>query len=238
MRKLVMAALFAFVFGSLMFGVAAQAAPSFTTLTLPALNMNISTWSDGSTYNSVFPGLRTWNGVPFKLEVEENTGNNVFYNGTLTIPVNVYGATNAYTLINSYCGEYGTVIGKVEFNGSDGAYYSADLEEGRNVRDHFAGGYNNIIDGTNAVAAFDNGNGRARLDMQIYWLPADFSDETLTNIVFTAYDKGRSGIPFIAAATVEVNPVPVPPSVLLLGSGLVGLGALSRRKLRFRELFK
>ncbi|SEM76380.1 hypothetical protein SAMN04489760_1447 [Syntrophus gentianae] len=222
MRKFGRIIILALFLGSLVLGATAHAATSYTTLTLPTLNTDISTWSDGSTYDAVFPGNHTWNGVPFSLVVDEDD-NNVFYGATLTIPVNVYGATSAYTMINSYCGVYGVTIGKIEFYGSDGAYCYADLVEGINVRDHFAGAWNNIIDGVNAMAAFDNGNGRARLDMQIYSLTADFSDETLTDIVFTSYMKGREGQPFIAAATVAANAVPIPPAVLLFGSGLIGL---------------
>ncbi|OPY86218.1 MAG: hypothetical protein A4E72_01723 [Syntrophus sp. PtaU1.Bin208] len=214
--------------GSMALGATAHAA-TYTTMTLPTLNADISTWSDGSTYDAIFPGLHTWNGVPFNLVVDSNS-NNVFYGETLTIPCSVYGVASAYTMINSAYGSYGATVGKIEFHGSDGAYYRVDLVEGINVRDHYAGGWNNIIDGINAVPAFDNGNGRARLDMQIYALPVDFSDEILSEIVFTSYMKGSNGgQPFIAAATVVASAVPIPPAVLLFGPGLIGLIGVRKR---------
>jgi len=101
--------------------------------------------------------------------------------------------------------------------------------EGINVRDHFAGGYNNFIDNINAMPAFDNGYGRARLDMQIYNLPAIFAHETLQDIVYLGYNLGDFGAPFIAAATVATTPTPIPGALCLLGSGIVGLIGVRRR---------
>jgi hypothetical protein len=209
-------------------GTAAAVSYNYTTLTLPTLNTDISTWTDGWRYDTIFPGEHTWNDVPFNLAVDVN-GNKAFYTATLTIPVNVYGVTKAYSMINSSWGSDGAIIGKMEFLGSNGAYYTVDLKEGTNVRDHFWGGYCNTIDGVNAVDAFNNNPGQARLDMQIYTLPIDFVDEYLTGIVFTSYLEGSQyGNPFIAAATVA-TPVPIPGAIWLLGSGLVGLVGLGRR---------
>lgn len=208
----------------------------YTTLTLPSLNADIRTWSGGSGYNAIFPSSQTWNGVPFSLALDGS--NNVFYPAagtpsTLQIPVNVYGVTNAYTVINSSWGAYGVTIGKVEFFGSAGAYYSMDLVEGTNVRDHYTGGYNNVIDNINAISAFTSGTG-AILDMQLYSLPATFSDEYLNYILFTSNVLGQSsgGNPFIAAATVSAesqNQVPEPTTMFLLGLGLMGLAGVKRK---------
>ena len=207
----------------------------YTTLTLPTVNADIRTWTSGSNYNSLFPSNQTWNGVPFSLAL--NGGYDVFYPvagqpSTLQIPVNVFGVTNAYTIINSSWGAYGVTIGKIEFFGSDGAYYSMNLVEGTNVRDHYTGGYNNVIDNINAISAFTGATG-AILDMQLYSLPATFSDEYLNYILFTSNVLGQSsgGNPFIAAATVSAesqNQVPEPTTMLLLGLGLVGLAGVRR----------
>ena len=204
----------------------------YTTVALPEVNTNISTWTMGGEYNAIFPSTQTYNGVPFNL-VKDANGNKVFYEGTLEIPVNVYGVTNAYTLAASYCGYYGTTIGKVEFFGSGDGYYSVDLVEGNNIRDHYWGGYNNIIDGVTAVAAFNKSPGHAGFDMQLYDLPNTFLDETLLNVVFTGYNMGTAGKPWLAALTVETSPVvtPVPATLWLLGFGLAGLVGI-RKKLK------
>ncbi len=203
----------------------AWASVAYTTLTLPALNVDISTWTDGGVYDSVFPGDHTWNGVPFSLAVDASD-NNAFM-GTLEIPVDVYGVATAYTLINTAFGSYGSVVGTVEFFGSDGAYYSVDLTEGINVRDHYYGSFNNVIDGVNALLAYGASSSGAHLDMQVYNLPSDFADETLVKIVFTGYSSG-GGNPFIAGATVAA--VPIPGAAWLLGSGLVSLIGSKRKR--------
>jgi hypothetical protein len=209
-------------------------ADTFTTLTLPTLNTNISasTWADGATYNSIFPGSYNWHGVPFILEDRNPGDNKVFYESpgygfySLTIPANVYGVTKAYTIINTARGSIGSIVGEVKFYGTGSAYYQMDLTEGINVRDHYRGYYNNVIDNINALPAVDNGSWRAGLDMQIYTLPSVFATETLQYIVFTGYGYGDAGEPFIAAAT--VSSAPLPGAVWLMGSGLVGLSGLRR----------
>jgi hypothetical protein len=207
MRRAIFLFCLGMLLGSLLLPVPAGAS-RFTFTQLPILTDDITTWSGGDLYNLVFPGLHTWNGVPFNLESRPTNNNSVHYNvfgdSPLNIPVNIYGVVKAYTIINSAWGEYGAIIGKIEFFGSGNSYYKADLVEGINVRDHYDGGYNNIIDGINALPAFDNGPGAVRLDMQLYTLPSSFAHETLQNIVYTSYNLGApQGSPFLAAITVE-----------------------------------
>ncbi len=204
-------------------------ANTFTTLTLPALNADIRTWTDGSAYDPLYPGAQTFNGVPFNLAVD-GSGNTAFFNGTTDIAVNLAGITQAYTLINSAVGTYGANNGSVEFFGTNGAYYKVDLIQGVNIRDHFDGFYNNIIDGVNAVAAFNIGPGHARLDEQIYNLPGVFATETLQTIRFTSpgVDGGSGGIGFITAATVGVVPEPGTYALMFAGLGIVALMARRR----------
>lgn len=210
----------------------AQAA-TYTTLTLPTLNADMRDWTDGSTYNSLIPGTSTFNGVPFVL-AEDADGNTVYHSvgnpGPLEIPVGVYGVTTAYTLINSGFGSFGATVGSIEFHGSGGAFATFNLVEGTNVRDHYDGRYNNTIDNVTAIPAYNVGPGRARLDQQIYDLPAAFATQTLTTITFNGQDLGADGIPFIAAATVAA--VPEPGTWALMAGGIALVAVRARRKRR------
>ena len=216
----------------------AQAAP-FTRLTLPSLNIDIRTFTDGATYNPLFPGTPTFNGVPFQFSVDAS-GNTAFQNdmlgnptsGLLDIPVGVFGVTHAYTIINSSFGAFGANNGSVSFIGSVDTF-TVDLIQGTNIRDHFDGGFNNTIDGVNAVPAFNVGTGRARLDEQIFNLPAAFGSQTLDTIRFTSLDLGGGGRPFLVAATVDVGiaaAVPEPETYALMLAGLGVLGWMRRRR--------
>lgn len=207
----------------------AQAA--FTTLTLSTLNFDIRTSSDGATYNPLFPGTQTWNGTPFQLAVDSN-GNTVFVDGVLDIAVGLFGVTQAYSIINSGFGAFGSNNGSMEFFGTNGSYYKVDLIQGINIRDHFDNVFNNIIDNVNAIPAFNVGPGRARFDEQIYTLPAAFANETLNTIRFSGSDLGLNGNPFIAAATVrtaDATSVPEPGSIALVLAGL-GLAGWQRKR--------
>ena len=183
-------------------------------------------WSDGATYASLFPGNHVWNNVPFALESRD--GNNVFWGGQTDIAVNTFGVTSVYTLISSAWGVAGANVGSVQFFGSNGSYFSQDLIQGVNVRDHYRGGFNNSIDGVSAVAAVDNGPGRAGLDMQIFNLPGSFQYETLQTIRFTSAGGNPEGAPFLAAAT--VNAVPEPETWGMMLAGLGALALLQRKR--------
>ncbi len=207
----------------------AQAA--FTTLTLPTLNLDIRTATDGASYNPLFPGTQTWNGTPFQLDVDAN-GNTIFSVGVLNIAVGIFGVTQAYSIINSGFGAFGSNNGSMEFFGTNGSYYKVDLIQGTNIRDHYDGFFNNTIDNVTAIAAFNLGPGRARFDEQIYNLPMAFANETLNTIRFTSVDLGANGQAFIAAATVrtaDATSVPEPGSIALVLAGL-GLAGWQRKR--------
>ena len=215
--------------------ISAQAAQ--TQLTLPELNYNITGFTHGYAYDPLFPGDQTWNGVTFTLVEEPAAGCNIWLaslsnSGSLDIPVNVFGTTKVYTLINSAYGTYGATNGKVEFYGSDGGYYEVFLVQGTNIRDHHNNGYNNTIDGSTAVEAFYDTAAGVRLDMQIYTLPSTFADETLETIrIYSPDSTSGTGIPFIAAATVETTSttVPVPGAMALVVLGVGAVAGLRRR---------
>lgn len=232
MKKTVLRGILATGLAVFAFGAKAD---TYTTLALPTLNTNIATWTDGAIYNTVFPGTYTWNGVPFAL-AQDGAGNKAFMGARFAphdIPVGVYGVTNAYSIINTARGYSGFTVGTIEFYGSSGAYQRFALIEGTNVRDHYWGDWNNTIDGVNAMLAWSVPGHGSHLDMQIYHLSADFSDEILTTMRFTSYGFGNLGTPFIAAATVAATVAVVPEpetwALMLAGLGLMGFTARRRK---------
>jgi len=216
-------------------------AATFTTIELPTLTANLTTWSDGTAYTSLFPtapasGISTLTttlgGVSFALSTDSS--GNVAYNSSassLVLPTDVFGATTVYTLINTSWGSAGADVGQITFNATNNTSYTVELIEGGNVRDHYYGSYiNYTTDPTTTQAVFGiNAGSHAHLDMQAFALPSSFANETLTSIVFTSYGlSGTQGQPFIAGATVSVVPIPASFSLLLSGLGL--LGSVARRK--------
>jgi hypothetical protein len=190
-------------------------AGTFTPLTLPTLTEDIRTWTGGGAYDPLFPSSsQVLGGVPFSFQSAPN-GDTAFYGGTagnpmagsLTIPVNIFGVSAVYTLINTAYGTPGSTVGSVTFNGSGGDSYTVALVEGVNVRDHYYGGFvNTTTDPSTTEAVFGvNSPGYAHLDMQTFMLPASFGSETLTDIIFNATGGFPNGNPFLAGATVQAN---------------------------------
>ena len=161
-----------------------------------------------------FPtGLQNFAGVPFLI----SPGPNNIWSGCaaanegpgsvgLTIPVNVYGVTSAFTVINTDWGIPAPISDLyVTFKGSGGARMTVPLLGNVTVRDHNQDGFTNTIDNTSAVQVWDNGLGQ-RLDRQEYILPAAFATQTLESVTITDTGDELVSRAIVAALTVSTCP--------------------------------
>lgn len=153
-----------------------------------ACNGRLQTDLTGSTGKNYPCGELTLKGIPFSIPA---TGNNWWHAsnaGTenpriLTIPVNRYGVSEIYTLINLYWGVHGdSTMAAIEFAG-DKDTFTVALYTGRHLRDFDYNGtvYENEIDTEITTEVYKNGNGQ-RLDRQRLVLPSEFLTDTLRSI--------------------------------------------------------
>ncbi len=181
---------------------------AYTTVSLPTVNTDLRTWTNGTAYSALFSGVQNLGGVPFALQLDAG-GHNAFEAwvgaGPLDITVGTFGVSTVYTLINSAMGTLGANVGSLTFNGSAGASYTVNLVEGTNIRDHYFGSYVNSITDTSVAQAVVgvNSAGHAHLDRQAFTLPDAFKTQTLTDIVFSNAGTNSYGIPFLAGVTVQ-----------------------------------
>ena len=200
-------------------------AVSYQTISLPptSLNVNLTTWTNGSVYSGLFSGTQTLGGIPFALATN-SSGYDVFWGsnltpstlsgnstGTLSLSTNNYGAITVYTLINSAWGTANQKTGSLTFTASNGDSYTVQLVEGVNVRDHYYGSYIDTLSASYVTQSVigTNNSGTAHLDMQAFDLPNSFMSETLTSIVFTSTGSASVGLPFLAGITVATASTPL-----------------------------
>lgn len=226
----------------------AALADSFTELTMPTLNTNMRTWTDGGVYDNLWPTsgspnpnvMVTAGGIPFAFAQNPSSGNTAFV-GTfgatsmLTMTVDKTGITDVYTLINAAYSATttGNNVGSVVLNFSGGASVTETLVSGDNVRDHYFGSFVNTTTAPNVTqAAFEsNTPGTAHLDMQTWTVPTADTGRELLNVEFiTTPNAGVN--PVLAAATVGTvtRSVPEPATGVLLLGGLGALLARARRR--------
>jgi hypothetical protein len=190
-------------------------------------------------------GPVTLGGIPFNIQTAG--GNNAWnaeavagpYPHVLSIPLNIYGATNAYTLINTFYGTPGPAsYVTLEFFGTGGAYYRKDLIGGVDVRDHFNAFWTNTINNTTTVNVYSSGGGflsESRLDMQILDLPSTFQNQYLTEFRLTSTGGVLISDASIQGLTVQTTAVPAPPAVVLAAMGGACLSARAARCRRRRH---
>ncbi|GAB5443698.1 MAG: hypothetical protein Fues2KO_40470 [Fuerstiella sp.] len=155
-------------------------------------------------------------GVPFNLPVEGNSSWLSHFDSTGTVysaaqsvlemDVNIFGATEVHSLINSLYGETGPgVLAHIEFIGSDGAFYRFDLDGNDDIRDFNQNSFTNEINGITTVNAISFNNSSDRLDKVKVTLPEEFATQTLTQIRFVDNGADRRQLMFVSGVTVATE---------------------------------
>jgi hypothetical protein len=165
-------------------------------------------------------GSVTLGGIPFN--IRSNAAGFQAWNGyeasgkgagtvSITTSVNIYGATDVYTLINTYWGSSGSYTSLV-FTGSGGAKYTDHLVFNSDIRGWCCVGSINGTSTTNvySVAQSPINGARGFLDMQHIVLPHVFATRTLTSI--KVVDSGATGIQRTVLDGVTVHHHPQAPS--------------------------
>ncbi len=178
-------------------GVDFQMGESYQPLSF-AFNGRLQTSMAGSVGLNYPCGELNFQGVPFSIPA---TGDNWWHAsnaGTtnprvLEIPVNKYGVSEIFTLINTYWGVHGdSTKACVQIIG-DKDSFTVSLFTGRHIRDfdYLDDVYENEIDSAITTEVYNNGNGQ-RLDRQRLFLPLGFLHDTLRSI--RIIDKGDDGV--------------------------------------------
>lgn len=163
---------------------------------------------------------------------------------TFSIPSVALGsASTVNSLFNTFYGDAGTDA-IVTFTNSANQTAVYDLVGGQTIRDYNQNSYQNGLSGAGVgVTAqnwWNNGASGQRLDLQSFLLPTAWAGTDLTS--FTVYDPttppaNPSPADVLSALQVISNPSTTPPavtpepsSILLLGTGLLGVAGTMRRR--------
>lgn len=150
-------------------------------------------WTYQLLNGSGFPiGNQNFGGVPFSISISPNNWWSALLatNGgpgtaTLTIPVGVTGATSAFTLLNTECGQPGPdAYLFVTFKWGNGATATQPLVGDVNVRDYNNDGCADTINNSSTTQVWTNGLGQ-RLDRQEFIFPATLASQVLTSVTIT-----------------------------------------------------
>jgi hypothetical protein len=194
-----------------------------------------------------FPtGHNVFNGIQFNIATGAN---NAWFGsltntpvGTETVDVHpgTFGATTAYTLLNTmFIGAPGSLL-KFTFIGSAGAIYTYFMTSGVDYRDYNQSVINTISGNTSN--AWNNmlpgSTSWQRLDMQTIQLPSVFRTQFLTDVILT--DDGAIGVQRSIWAGLTIGQAgfdsaldnPEPGTVVLFASGLALCFVWGRKRLR------
>ncbi len=183
-------------------------------------------------------GVTTLGGIPF--DIKSNGGGYQAWNSyvaanegsgqvSLTMNVDIYGATNVYTLINTFWGGPGSYASLI-LTDANGDTYTKSFVGYVDTRDVEG---NNSFNGTTTTNVFSGtyiDGVTGVLDMQNIALPSAFANQTLTTIELI--DNGAPGVERAVLDGVTVETTPEPSTLVLLAAGAVGLVGYCWRRRR------
>jgi hypothetical protein len=162
-----------------------------------------------------------------------STNGNLDPGGQVSIAINtdIYGASTAYTLINTFNGQVGQGAW-ITFTGTGGASYTKPLAADSDIRDYnIPSIWADQINGTTTVNVFssvDEWGNTGVLDMQKIALPSSFANQTLTQIAL--YDNGGPDQRMVLTGVTVASSVPEPSTAVLLGVCAATLFAAAWRR--------
>ena len=162
-------------------------------------------------------GNVTLGGVPFYLPDSDTSGWDSRGTGTTSvdIPIGLAGVREVHTLINSRWGDVGPYT-KLEFFGSDGAFYEKSLYGNSDMRDWLRLSWTNTINNTTTVNVWSGpcpnwGGRQCDIDKQQIVLPPAFHTQTLEKVRMSDWGSTNVHRSFLTGLSVAVSGGPCDP---------------------------
>lgn len=185
---------------------------------------DITTFTGGSGYPPN-GGMVNIAGIDHRiaLTTTNRSGAMLFINETKTVPINLFGIHEVYTIINTGYGVFGQGNGQVEVHGSGGLLQTVPLTQGNNIRDHYNGNYVNVAPNVNGTIYYGSG---VRFDQQKIVLNPAFHSAILTEIRFVGQNNGGfNGRPFLQSLTLVQGPTQTVTGTLTLNDTVAAFAA-------------